>query len=283
MPSIWRWGGSATAQPTKMAPRILMAPNQTLPATQHSLAALEADRVTGYQAQQALLPPSPLKIGELTLHQEVYGANLLSGDFIDYFELSDDRVVFYLADVAGHGTAGAMVTGVLKSLCRLLGDDSGAASSAKAALDWLNAQLRRLSIAQHATFFFGIIDPKKSVLDYCNAGHFPGTMLLQDGGVRYLATGGQPLGLYEQPEYTGEQVALSAAFSIVVLSDGILEAMPQAKLKAKERQLLELVRDHCQTREGLDGLAGTLSVPDAADGMYDDIAILWLARGLPSS
>ncbi|HRE32540.1 MAG TPA: SpoIIE family protein phosphatase, partial [Candidatus Berkiella sp.] len=39
----------------------------------------------------------------------------LSGDFIDYFEINQDKIIFYIADVSGHGASSAFITILLKS------------------------------------------------------------------------------------------------------------------------------------------------------------------------
>ena len=35
---------------------------------------------------------------------------MLSGDFVDYFRITDRHFAFYMADVSGHGASSAFVT-----------------------------------------------------------------------------------------------------------------------------------------------------------------------------
>ena len=40
----------------------------------------------------------------------------MSGDFTDYFKVGKSKVVFFLADVSGHGSSSAFATVLLKNL-----------------------------------------------------------------------------------------------------------------------------------------------------------------------
>jgi len=85
-----------------------------------SLRVLERDQRAGFQVQRGMMPRSPYKVGDVTFTHQIIPSVILSGDFIDYFELSDHRLLFYIADVSGHGASSAFVTVLLKSLSRRL-------------------------------------------------------------------------------------------------------------------------------------------------------------------
>lgn len=253
----------------------LEAMRQRLEEMELRLRALERDQESGFRVQQAMMPKSPTAINGLTFAHRLFPSMIVSGDFIDYFELPDGQAVFYIADVAGHGASSAFVTVLLKSLSRPLRERFGGFGGLAEALAWLNGELLAWRLEQHVTMFFGLIDPKKSSLSYCNAGHFPGTILCHSGQARFLETGGQPLGLYAEPQFQSHELALPGAFAIVMISDGVFEVMPQASLAAKEAALLSVVRGHCKE---LDSLVAELGVHQA-QRIPDDIAVFTVASG----
>lgn len=240
---------------------------------------LERDQRSGFRVQQAMLPDSPTSIRGITFNHQLYPSLIMSGDFIDYFELFDGRVAFYIADVSGHGASSAFITLLLKSLSRRLLDEFRRFLSTAEILGWMNSELMQWKLEQHVTMFFGIIDQENSSLEYSNAAHFPGTILCFDQGANFLEIGGQPLGLYREPLYQVHHVDLPENYSIVMFSDGVFEILPQRTLEAKEEHLLSVVK--CQQlgedlRGMVDGLVDDLGVLSAS-AIPDDIAVFTVA------
>ena len=81
---------------------------------QQSLAELEAGERAGKQVQFKMLPPARFCCGEYQFSHALFPSAYMSGDFVDYFNADEHRVVFYMADVSGHGVASAFVTVYLK-------------------------------------------------------------------------------------------------------------------------------------------------------------------------
>ena len=240
---------------------------------------LERDQRSGFRVQQAMLPDSPTSIRGITFNHQLYPSLIMSGDFIDYFELFDGRVAFYIADVSGHGASSAFITVLLKSLSRRLLDEFRRFLSTAEILSWINSELMQWKLEQHVTMFFGIIDQENSSLEYSNAAHFPGAILCFDQGANFLEIGGQPLGLYKEPLYQVHHVDLPENYSIVMFSDGVFEILPQRTLEAKEEHLLSVVK--CQQHgkdlsRMVDGLVADLGVLSAS-AIPDDIAVFTVA------
>ncbi len=60
---------------------------------------------------------------------------------------------------------------------------------------------------------------------YANAGHPPGIILGNGDRMRVLAAGGPPLGLFPAAHYDEERVALESGDLVVLVSDGITDAI----------------------------------------------------------
>ncbi|MBT7371847.1 MAG: fused response regulator/phosphatase [Gammaproteobacteria bacterium] len=231
---------------------------------------LERDQQSGFRVQQAMLPKSPMSIRGLTFDHQLYPSMIMSGDFIDYFELFDGRVAFYIADVSGHGASSAFITVLLKSMSRRLLDEYHDLKTTAEILTWFNSELMHWNLEHHVAMFFGIIDQENSLLEYSNAAHFPGTILCHENDANFPKIGGQPLGLFSEPSYESHEVHLPDLYSIVMFSDGVFEILPQQTLEDKEAHLLSLVKSHRQ--EDLDALVDDLGVLTARR-IPDDIAV----------
>jgi sigma-B regulation protein RsbU (phosphoserine phosphatase) len=264
-------GHSSSAHPVpNRKPRTTRHKERTGPNDQR-LRALIADQQAGFRVQRRMMPETPCMLGEVELNHRIYPSLILSGDFVDYFALPDGRVLFYLADVSGHGASSAFVTVLLKSLSRhllrrfsqLKLQDTGAI------LKWMNKELLLGELEHHLTLFLGIIDADAATLEYSNAAHFPGAILTGADTTCYLQSGGRPLGLFKRVTYETRQVSLPQSWHLVLFSDGVLEIMPQGTLKDKESQLLSLIE--CGVRN-VDALAEKLGME--ATGLPDDVAVL---------
>ncbi len=240
-----------------------------------SLKTLERDQQAGFRVQQGMMPATPAVFGNITFDHKIYPSLILSGDFIDYFELPDGRVLFYLADVSGHGASSAFVTVLLKSLSRRLEKDFQRLNlnDTGEILRWLNRELLQCDLEQHITMFLGIVDQQSNSLEYSNAAQFPAAILSTGNRSQFLEIGGLPLGLYKTPEYDSRAVSLTPRFSIVMFSDGVFEIMPEQTLKAKEEHLLSLVESG---NIKVDALAEQLGIVDTEVGP-DDIAVFTIA------
>lgn len=246
---------------------------------QTSLQLLEADQRAGRQVQGRLLPPTPHQTNGLSLCHFILPSLYLSGDFVDYFGLGVGRTAFYLADVSGHGASSAFVTVFLKTLTNRIRrhfEKRTAVSTLSPGrlMAAMNEELRALETGKHLTLFCGVIDTNSQELIYSYAAHYPPALLCQDGEVRVLEGQGLPLGLFPDARFEEHRVSLSGQFSLVVLSDGILEVLPAGDLASKEARLrAEVAAANGQLTQLIERL-GLHQVRDVPD----DIALLMIKR-----
>lgn len=248
---------------------------------QASLNLLQEDQNAGRQVQMNMLPVTPWSADDFQFSHQIIPSLYLSGDFVDYFRVDERRVVFYLADVSGHGASSAFVTVLLKFMTtRLLYESrrQGALPEFKPSevLGHINRGLINCKLGKHVTMLGGVIDQERNLLHYAIGGHLPLPVLYADGKARYLQGRGLPVGLFVEAEYEDYQMELPPSFSLTLLSDGILDLLPGDTLKDKERVLPEMV----ETAGGsLNGLRKVFGLAELAE-MPDDIALLVLSRNL---
>ena len=224
-----------------------------------------------------MMPASPSHIGDVLLDHQIYPSLILSGDFIDYFPLPENRVLFYLADVAGHGASSAFVTVLLRSLSRRLEREYASLGliSPGEILTWMNDELLLCEVEHHVTIFMGVADMQTGQLTYSNAGHFPAAILSSDEHTAFLKSGGRPIGLFDGIEYESITLTLPETWSLVLFSDGVFEIMAQQTLKDKEDHLLSLVK--CGARN-VEQLSEQLGMTEAGSPP-DDIAVFTVGVG----
>ena len=209
---------------------------------EEQLRELQRDQRAGHYIQMGMLPPSPMAIDRYRLRHKIFPSLMLSGDFVDYFRITDRHFAFYIADVSGHGASSAFVTVLLKNFSRRLRREyrPSMLKYPGEILRWLNGELLDNELDKHVALFIGIVDVTTDELAYANAGHFPLTVLCDDSGARFLEIAGKPAGLFADADYRSESVALEGRTSLMMVSDGILEIMDEQGLAKKEARLLEV-------------------------------------------
>ena len=239
------------------------------------------DQLAGKYLQQQIRPVTPWDAQGIKFEHFVVPALYLTGDSLDYFELPDGRILLYLADVSGSGTAAALISMLLKSIVQefiIVNDIAPTALPITPAsvLGYLNQRLLSYGSDRHVTLICAIIDTAENLLHWSVAGHLPSPVLYSEGHAEFLSGKGQPVGLFEQAKYNDEQMPLPHAFSLSFFSDGIFDVLPEKGLVSSEAALPKLMNnvhgDYAEAVKRL-GLANCSNMPD-------DIAMLVLSRNL---
>lgn len=240
---------------------------------------LERDQQAGRQVQINLLPPTPVRYGEITVAHKIVPSLYLSGDFIDYGLINNRYLSFYLTDISGHGASSAFVTVWLKQLVRRIIRERRIFHQQDAfqidAAEWMsmiNQELLHSKFGCHLTCFVGILDTHTRQMRYVLGGHLPLPVLVANGKAQFLEGKGKPVGIFKDASWEVYHATLPDAFSLTVFSDGILEVLPPPDLIGKEECLLDLMKDGAGDVSALWARLGLDKLKD----MPDDIAVLTL-------
>ncbi len=237
---------------------------------------LRADQRAGRKVQMKMLPDHQVILNGLAIDHLIKPSLFLSGDFLDYFRISEDETLAYIADVSGHGASSAFVTVLLKNLTNRLQRNLRRGSSddilyPERFLQRINSELLDTGLGKHVTVFVGIFSSSRRSLRYAVGAHFPMPVIaFENGETRFLEGSGLPVGLFEDPEWEQYEIPLPGPFHLFLLSDGILEVLEADNLDKKEQQLLELVSGG---RHTIASLSGALHLDDKSE-LPDDIAIV---------
>ncbi|MGB1271998.1 MAG: response regulator, partial [Endozoicomonas sp.] len=223
---------------------------------ENSLRLLQEDQKAGREVQMNMLPKEPLQYDGFRLDHHIIPSLYLSGDFVDYFALNDHSFAFYLADVSGHGASSAFVTVLLKHMSiNLLQEYQSHGGRARVkpshVLNYINQNLLKSGLGKHVTVFGGVVNTREQTLTYAFGGHYPLPILAIGEQVDFVEGKGLPVGLFEDAVFEDVTIDLPPQFTLTILSDGILEVLPQKSLQEKEQHLLSVIREGADTVSAL--------------------------------
>jgi serine phosphatase RsbU (regulator of sigma subunit) len=241
---------------------------------------LQEDEEAGRNIQLQLLPEDNRNFGSYTFRRRLYPSMYLSGDFVDYSRIDARHVGFYMADVSGHGAASAFVTVMINTLMIQYrdalwqsGDDR--ILHPQEIMERLNQDICRQRLDKHLTLFYGVIDLEQHTMLYSNAGQFPYPLLYDGHEMRTLECRGRPIGLFDDAEFSVWQCDLPEECVLVLVSDGILELMPEDAMRERYSSVLSEMHGACLDLDKL-----TVGLDVLADKhLPDDIAFLMISRG----
>jgi PAS domain S-box-containing protein len=205
--------------------------------------------------------------------ETAYDPELIGGDFHDVFELPDGLVAILIGDVEGKGIRAAGLTETVRSSVRSLALVS---PSPRYVLNNVNRLLRQQKSEQFVTTLLVILDPASGEAMVSSAGH-PAPLVLSGGGARMAEPlYGPPLGTFDV-EYGVQRVSLEAGDSLVLYTDGLIEARSGEELVGQDR-LLEMAAGLAGLP--VDAVAERLraQVVEYADELRDDLQVLVVRR-----
>lgn len=225
--------------------------------------------------QQALFPKISPYIPGFAVSGNSIPAGSVGGDWFDFVPLSEGRWGLVLADVAGKGTAAALMMAAARGILRSLAE---AQCSPGEVLTKLNRLLvEDLPPARFVTMIYAVLDPATRTLTFSNAGHLPPLLVDQDGA-RFLATEtGLPLGL-ALGSFSESQVRLTEGSRLLLYSDGITEAENLADEEYGSARLMEHMMEPTASMESV--IAEVQSFANGA-GLRDDATVVMVRAHEP--
>ena len=250
---------------------------------QESLRLLKQDQIAGLEVQKSLMPESPLSAGEYQISHSIVPSLYLSGDFVGYNVVLGRYLLFYFADVSGHGASSAFVTVLLRFMVgrvirrhQLEEDYAALAMAPQGLVEHINSQMLATGLGKHMTLFAGSVDMDNNVMRYVAGAQLPPPILVVDGEAVFLPGKGKPVGIFEDVTWHVEELKMPERSSLVLLSDGVFDLFPEAQIADKEAAILKLLG----TRSGtLEDLKEALQI-DYIEEPQDDISLLLLTRGM---
>ena len=249
-------------------------------------AALAIDNARLYQQQKefadtmqrSLLPSAAPDVPGLEVG-EVYESSArvdVGGDIYDFVELDDGRLAVVLGDVTGHGVEAtadmAMAKFVFRSLAREHPEPGDFLAFAN------NVVVDEIAPGKFITMTYLAVDPAHGEVACANAGHPPPRLVLPDGTVRGLEAAGIVLGIDSDQTYVEVRTELPIGSTLVLYTDGVVEARNGGDLYGTERLDALLSRERELPAAAL-ARAVTEDARSYAGGeLSDDLAVVVIHR-----
>ena len=232
--------------------------------------------------QESLLPPRLPEIDGLELAARyVPGEGMVGGDFYDVFALGDGAFGTAIGDVQGKDARAAGMTSVVRHSLRTSAQTRGPSESLVVA-NQIVLQEQEAGDPRFASAALARIeragDGFRIVL--ASAGHPPALVVRADGTVEACHAPGTLLGITEQAEIEDAQALLAPGDSLVLYTDGLIEARSPDGILGEERVRELLAREAGATADGLAAKLDELAADFSRLRRRDDLALL-IARVSP--
>jgi sigma-B regulation protein RsbU (phosphoserine phosphatase) len=226
------------------------------------------------QFQISLLPPPHFHLDGLSVWARYVACNELAGDIYDYVAAGDGAVSLLIADVVGHGTSAAMMTGIVKAAFRASYVDG---FEPRAVVERVREGIRDFDPSRFVTLCCVRVNALRRELAYVNAGH-PGPIARTRHGQLLLLQSTGPLLTSAFSEMPCEQVNLEfgPGDALLLYTDGVTEARGPTGIFGHERLVSTMMRGDRRGLELLDGILTDVVDFSGSSTHEDDITLLAL-------
>src|SRR6478735_11818445 len=206
-----------------------------------------------------------------------YGpARAVGGDFYDFIALPDGRIGIVVGDVTDKGVPAALIMARTQSVLR--GEAPRLLSPSKVLERANEILLPEMPARMFVTCLYMVLEPGTGRVEFANAGHNLPYVRTADGVIELRATG-MPLGLLAGMDYPEHEAVLAPGESVLLYSDGLVEAHGPAGDMFGFPKLRDLMDTERPGSELLDHLLDELHgfVGEGWD-QEDDITLVALQR-----
>jgi len=194
------------------------------------------------QLQASLLPKTFPAWDQFMVHSFTRSSKEVSGDFYDFVEIDENRLLIVIGDACGKGIPACMIMAMTRSFIRSCIDRF---TTLKDLLKELNYNLfRDTDEERFITLACCLLDKKESTIEYARAGHTELLLFAKDH-IRRIYPSGAALGLLPNELSNFDTISLefSPDIGILLYTDGISEAMNDRKeeygIERIEKEFLE--------------------------------------------
>jgi hypothetical protein len=222
---------------------------------------MEADLKSAQAVQRVLLPGDVSRHGDFTIETDYRPAKEVGGDFYQVIPAARDGSLLIVAgDVAGKGLQAGMLVSLLVGAIHTAAEDNPDPLFVLAALN------RRLLGRSAYTTCLALRIDSNGQATLANAGHLPPYL----NGTPVAIDGSMPLGFLDGAEFSVAHFPLAPEDRLVMVSDGLAEAMnSEGQLFGFER-VQSLVKSRTP--------AGEIAAQVQRFGQEDDISIIAVTR-----
>src|ERR1041384_125637 len=239
---------------------------------------LERELNLAREIQQRFQPTSPPIVPGFELQGISFPCYEIGGDYYDFIERPDGRLIIALGDVSGKGTSAALL---MSSLHAAIHAQITAHQSLCEMISAVNRYLAdTIPPNRFIPLFCAELDRETGLLNFINAGHNPPLIVHTAGTMEQLGAGGMPLGILPPAPYREGRSQPHPGDALVIYSDGVTETVNQAGEEFGPLRLYDVVaRNLDSTASGIrDKIEAALTKFAQGTASVDDITLVIVKR-----
>ena len=190
------------------------------------LTSINSELEMAREVQQSIIPQEVPKLRGLEIAARYLPMSTLAGDFYNFIVIDEKHIGILIADASGHGLPAALIASRLEIA---LATQSPRASDPAEVLSGLNGVLCGKVRNHFVTAAYLFLDVEKSAASYAGAAHPP---LLHWSAEKEKVTeyleNGLMLGPFSHSTYSAMTFPLQKGDRIVLVTDGVIEALDSA-------------------------------------------------------
>jgi sigma-B regulation protein RsbU (phosphoserine phosphatase) len=208
---------------------------------------MKRDLEIAREIQSWLVPSEPPVIPGAEVAFWTRPQNSVAGDYYDAFYPTADaasggKLLLVMADVAGKSVPAALLMATLQASLHTLASEGLPLTQLAERLNHY-ACAHSLEGRRFTTGVIGEYDPSTRRLVYVNAGHNSPVVRRTNGGTERLESGGLPFGILREANFVAASVDLQPGDTLVLFTDGVVEAFNSSGEEFSDARWLHLIRD----------------------------------------
>lgn len=238
------------------------------------VANLERELQAAKVFQQSLLPPESNSLNGVAIAAKHLACDELAGDLYDYVSVDDNALSLLVADVSGHGTHAAMLTGIVKSAFHAAHIHS---YEPVAVMNCIADSLRTFEASRFVTAFAARVNGNS--LTYASGGHTPGLLLAPDAAPTPLDSTGPLISSgFPDPAWESVTIAFEPHHQLLLYTDGVIEARSASGMFGQNRVIDAVTRNGHRGRALIDALLDDIRAFTDQRPLTDDLTLLLAER-----
>jgi len=244
---------------------------------------LEREQQVASEIQQRFLPATAPIVTGYELQGISFPCYEIGGDYYDFIQREDGRLVVALGDVSGKGTAAALLMSSLHAAVHAQADIHDSLVKTISAVN--RYLVDSIPANRFVTLFYAELDPQNGTLSFLNAGHNPPLIVHTGGTMEQLASGGLPLGIMTNADFREGRTKLYPGDVLVIYSDGVSEATNPSGEEFGPTRLYEVVARNLEASAGgiRDRIESALTKFCQGTPAADDITLVIVKRNAEAS
>ena len=207
--------------------------------------------------QLSMMPKKFPMWGRFVIHAFTRASKEVSGDFYDFVQIDDNRLLVVIGDACGKGIPACMIMAMTRSFIR---SNINHFVSLKELLRELNNNLYRDTVDErYITLGCCLINKKESTVEYARAGHTPLLLYLREH-IRSINPEGSGLGLLpsDLADFDTLCTEITPHTTMLMFTDGINETTNEQDEFYGIPRLTEIYKQSCARGDSLEDTIKTI-------------------------